>query len=214
MIPGLCNDQCCSRCQCNCPAQTQDSCINSCKKQGKVVRPELCAGQCCSSCQCQCAPFELASCQLQCQLAGKVRVPDMTDSNGCESCICKCPEFDATSCQSKCTIEGKEFIDGAQDTNGCLKCQCGCKRDCSEECQGHPFETTINEDGCIARCICLPTPSPIQNTSGNSGKLGPQNQLCALRLESSSEIWPIWILIWIPTGESHPKLKPDISVFA
>ena len=28
-----------------------------------------------------------------------------------------------------------------------------------------------------------------------------------LRLESSSEILPIWILIWIPTGESHPRLK-------
>ncbi len=35
--------------------------------------------------------------------------------------------------------------------------------------------------------------------------------LVALRLESSSEIWPIWILIWIPTGESHPLLKLGIS---
>ncbi len=41
--------------------------------------------------------------------------------------------------------------------------------------------------------------------------VNPQDNMLYLRLESSSEILPIWILIWIPTGESHPKLKLYIT---
>ncbi len=36
-------------------------------------------------------------------------------------------------------------------------------------------------------------------------------QINPLRLESSSEIWSIWILIWIPTGKSHPILELCIT---